>query len=83
MAILMFNAFYNLLPINIQKIFQIYINIRPSRRKKHVFHKLLLHNFKETICIKCRNNALPDDITNISSIHFIERHIKSSYLHNY
>ena len=28
-------------------------------------------------------NALPDDITNISSIHLFKRHIKSSYLHCY
>ena len=34
MAILMFKAFHNLLPINIQNIFQIHINIRSSRRKK-------------------------------------------------
>ena len=28
-------------------------------------------------------NALPDDITNISSIYLFKRHIKSSYLHCY
>ena len=33
MVILMFKAFHNLLPINIQNLFQIDINIRSSRRK--------------------------------------------------
>ena len=86
MAILMFKAFHNLLPINIQFFFQIHINIRSSRRKNMFSIKYSCTNLRR----QCASNAgirlwnaLPDDITNISSIHLFKRHIKSSYLHCY
>ena len=86
MAILMFEAFHNLLPINIQNLFQIHINIRSSRRKNMFSIKYSRTNLRR----QCASNAgirllnaSPDDITNISSIHLFKRHIKSSYLHCY
>ena len=86
MSILMFKAFHNLLPINIQNIFQMHINIRSSRRKNMFSIKYSRTNLRR----QCASNAgirlwnaLPDDITNISSIHLFKRHIKSSYLHCY
>ena len=86
MAILMSKAFHNLLPINIQNLFQIYINIRSSRRKNMFSIKYSRTNLRR----QCASNAgirlwnaLPDDITNICSIHLFKRHIKSSYLHCY
>ena len=67
MAILMFKAFHNLLPINNQNFFQIHINIRSSRRKNMFSIKYSRANFRRMLW-----NALPDDITNISSIHLFK-----------
>ena len=68
MATLMFKAFHNLLPINIQFFFQIYINIRSGRRKNMFSIKYSRTNLRRQ-CVSNTGirlwNALPDDITNI------------------
>ena len=84
MAILMFKALHNLLPINIQNPFQILIY-------DHVGEKTCFHKSRTNLRGQCASNAgirlwnaLPDDITSIYLIYLFKRHeIKSNFLHCY
>ena len=73
MSILMFKAFHNLLPANIQNIFKIHINIRSSRRQN-----MFPINYSRTNCTNVGKrlwNDLPVDLKNISSIYLFKNNI--------
>ena len=82
MSILMFKAFYNLLPANIQNIVEIYINIRSSRRQ-NMFSINYSHTNLRRHCTsnigKRLWNDLPVDLNNILSIYLFKKNMKFSF----
>ena len=86
MSILMFKAFPNLLPANIQNIFKIHVNIRSSRRQN-----MFSINYSRTnLGRHCTSNVgkrlwndLPVDLKNISSIYLFKKNMKFSFLQGY
>ena len=69
MSILMFKAFHNLLPANIQNIFKIHINIRSTRRQNYSCTNLRRHCTSNVG--KGLWNDLSVDLKNISSIYLL------------
>ena len=86
MSILMFKAFHNLLPANIQNIFKIHINIRSSRRQ----NMFSINSSRTNLRRHCTSNVgkrlwndLPVDLKNISSIYLFKNNMKFSFLQGY
>ena len=86
MSILMFKAFHNLLPANIQNIFKIHINIRSSRRQ-NMFSINYSHTNLRRHCTsnvgKRLWNDLPVDLKNIASIYLFKKNMKFIFLQGY
>ena len=86
MSILMFKAFHNLLPANIQNIYKIHKNIRSSRRQNMFFKNYSRTNLRR----HCTSNVgkrlwndLPVDLKYISSIYIFLNNMKFSFLQGY
>ena len=85
-AIIMFKAFHNVLPVNVQQFFSIYESAYTTRQNcnfKHLYSRTTLKGMCISITGVKLWNSLDNSLTNCRNVHIFKKYYTNRLLKNY